>query len=377
MAKVRYPLFSGDVHGDFGKMFIVRKGGIVSKYFIPRDPKSAKQLEVRARFLERYVANLSKEQADLLYAAIVHFHDERYSPLDHAHDHGSLSGLSDDDHAHYFNQARGDDRYAQLLHGHSSIYALLDHLHDSSYAGASHNHNSVYSLLSHLHGSSYSSLAAFEDHKARHKWLGADQLDIRDLMMNSYPAVFKDWADISGFTASHTNSGSFTTGLVQGTPATGTTNNSRCCLYGNASLALIGYGPFLANFRTRINPSTVMTNCTVWLGLLSNPTAPTATEHHAAFKIAEGLIYASCGNGTNGNLTSTGVSIGQYGIADLFIKEKAGSIEYYVNGILKVTFNTYLPNDGITPRLTFYMLNSTGANRTMALFPYWFMQGTG
>lgn len=196
-----------------------------------------------------------------------------------------------------------------------------------------------------------------------------------NFMQNVYPALFHNWESINGFTASHTNTGAFALGLLQGTPSTGATNNSRVCLYGNAALALIGYTPLLANFRTRINPSTVMTNCTVWLGLISNPTAPTATEHHAAFKIAEGVIYASCGNGTNGNLTSTGITAGQYTITDLYIKEKAGSIEYYVNGELKVTFTTNLPNDGINPKLTFYMINTTGANRSIALFPYWFMQG--
>lgn len=214
-------------------------------------------------------------------------------------------------------------------------------------------------------------------HATRHKWLGADPVDIRELLLiNCYPSVFKNWSDINGFTASHAGTGVFTLGFVQGTPATGATINSRVCLYSNASIALIGTSGFLANVRTKVNPSTVTTNCTMWLGVMTNPTAPTATEHHAAFKIAEGVIYASCGNGTTGNLTSTGVTIGQYGVADLYMKEKVGSIEYYVNGTLTNTFTTNLPNSGSVPKLTFYMTNTTGADRSIALFPYWFLQAT-
>src|SRR6266542_3211329 len=99
MAKVKYPLFSGDVHGDFNKRMIFRKNGVVSRYFIPRDPQSTAQLEVRAKFLEKFVASLTKAQADLLYAAILHLHTDVYSPLEHVHDHGTLEGLGDDDHS--------------------------------------------------------------------------------------------------------------------------------------------------------------------------------------------------------------------------------------------------------------------------------------
>lgn len=34
-------------------------------------------------------------------------------------DHGGLTGLGDDDHPHYYNQARGDARYSQLGHTHT------------------------------------------------------------------------------------------------------------------------------------------------------------------------------------------------------------------------------------------------------------------
>lgn len=41
-------------------------------------------------------------------------------------DHGALTGLSDDDHAQYHNDARGDARYSLLAHNHSGVYQPLD-----------------------------------------------------------------------------------------------------------------------------------------------------------------------------------------------------------------------------------------------------------
>jgi hypothetical protein len=36
-----------------------------------------------------------------------------------ASDHGALTGLGDDDHPQYLNNARGDARYADIIHGHA------------------------------------------------------------------------------------------------------------------------------------------------------------------------------------------------------------------------------------------------------------------
>jgi hypothetical protein len=128
MAKVIHPLFSGTVRGSFGKHVIYRRGGVVTKYFVPRDPKSAGQLAQRAYFLEHYVGSLTQEQADLLYSAILHLHDDVYSPLAHGHDHGGLAGLGDDDHGQYYNQARGDARYPLIAHTHSYKVPIFGHM---------------------------------------------------------------------------------------------------------------------------------------------------------------------------------------------------------------------------------------------------------
>lgn len=39
-------------------------------------------------------------------------------------DHGALTGLGDDDHTHYHNNARGDARYSSLGHTHTTLATL-------------------------------------------------------------------------------------------------------------------------------------------------------------------------------------------------------------------------------------------------------------
>ena len=128
MPKVKFPLFSRDVRGAFGKQMIFTRGGVVRRYFKPRNPKTEAQQEARRLFLEMIMAGLTKEQADLLYAAIVHPHDDLYSPLEHVHDHGTLSGLGDDDHSQYLTQGRGDARYLQL--GGAGLTGLVTNAND-------------------------------------------------------------------------------------------------------------------------------------------------------------------------------------------------------------------------------------------------------
>lgn len=85
MAKVTLPLLSGEARGQFGKAMIHRRGGVVTKYFSPRNPKSAAQTAQREAFRRHYVTGLTQAQADLLYAAIIHQHDDLYSLLGHVH----------------------------------------------------------------------------------------------------------------------------------------------------------------------------------------------------------------------------------------------------------------------------------------------------
>jgi hypothetical protein len=131
MAKVKLPLFSGDVSGDFGKKMIFRKGGVVSKYFKPRNPKSVAQQAQRGFMRSYYMGALTQAVADLLYSALGHLHDDRYLQSVAQQDHGSLAGLGDDDHSQYFNQTRGDERYLQSVpqQDHGGLAGLGDDDH--------------------------------------------------------------------------------------------------------------------------------------------------------------------------------------------------------------------------------------------------------
>lgn len=128
MAKVKYPLLSGDALGAFGKQVIFTRGGRVRKYFEPRNPRTEAQEAHRAWFLEKYMAKLSKEQADLLYAALVHYHDEVYSGLGHGHVHADLAGLDADDHLQYLTAGRADLLYLPVDWVGKSIDVLGTHL---------------------------------------------------------------------------------------------------------------------------------------------------------------------------------------------------------------------------------------------------------
>jgi hypothetical protein len=196
------------------------------------------------------------------------------------------------------------------------------------------------------------------------------------LMIYGKMAIFHSWESTNGFTASHTGTGTFTSGFLTGDASTGATSGSRVCLYSNATVDLWPSGSTLIRFRSRVNPRTVTTTCVAWLGFLQNPTAPTATEHHIAFKIDGGTIYASAGNGSAGNLESTGVSITQFSLVDLAFKQYPDKIEFYVDGTLTNTFTTNLPGVFNSARMTFYLATAVAADRTFRIWPYWYMQGS-
>lgn len=105
MPKVTGPLFSLKAVGQFGKSLIFKRGGIVVNYFKPRNPNSAAQQAQREAFKELYVSGLTQEQADLLYSAIAHLHDDLYSPIGHDH----------------------DDLYSPIGHQHKQVVVLGGH----------------------------------------------------------------------------------------------------------------------------------------------------------------------------------------------------------------------------------------------------------
>jgi len=88
-------------------------------------------------------------------------------------EHGELTGLADDDHLQYHNDARGDARYSLLVHTHPEYalatalddyytiasadvtFAPIDHDHDADYAALAHNHDADYADIAHDHDADY------------------------------------------------------------------------------------------------------------------------------------------------------------------------------------------------------------------------------
>ena len=77
-------------------------------------------------------------------------------------DHGALTGLGDDDHQQYFNQARGDARYSLLTHNHDGTYEPVISPKGTAFnkdfgttagtvAEGNHSHSGVYSPVGHTH----------------------------------------------------------------------------------------------------------------------------------------------------------------------------------------------------------------------------------
>ena len=65
----------------------------MTRVFSPRNPRTIAQQANRQAFKDLYMSSLTQAQADLLYAAIMHLHDDRYSLLEHVHEAGG-SGLT-------------------------------------------------------------------------------------------------------------------------------------------------------------------------------------------------------------------------------------------------------------------------------------------
>lgn len=81
MAKVTNPLGGSDARGRLGKRMVFRRGGIVTRYHVPRNPNTIAQLNAREAFKELVMSYLTRDQADLIYSLLTHLHDDRYPLL--------------------------------------------------------------------------------------------------------------------------------------------------------------------------------------------------------------------------------------------------------------------------------------------------------
>jgi hypothetical protein len=185
-------------------------------------------------------------------------------------------------------------------------------------------------------------------HASTHDLLSTDRIKI---MLNVFNATFVifDWSCRDAWTDYVTGSGS----VVWSAPlmmvcSTGTTLDSIGALYPGVAASLSPHNsghPFAARFQA----ASILLDSELWITARRTGVSPTSfpslTEQHVGWRILNGRIYASNGNGTNGTQTDTGVDIAQWGTVDLLILGSGAGVDanFYVNRSLKATHTTNLP----------------------------------
>ena len=189
------------------------------------------------------------------------------------------------------------------------------------------------------------------------------------------PYYYKNWADFAGFTEVLAGTGSTTAGFNYAIFNTGATSASKARRY-SANAVWLDKDSF--SFRWRfgitVNPRSAQTNQDVWIGLASDPTALTNTQNHIAFKIVNNIIYASCGNGTNGTQVDTGKTTSQYATLKFYFKYMADNIKFYINDELVATITTNRPDDcGV--QATISVVNSAAEAKEWWVYPLMMLGG--
>lgn len=215
------------------------------------------------------------------------------------------------------------------------------------------------------------------DHDARHKWLGADAVEIRDSFLTKIsPFWYKNWQDAAGFTQANSGTGNQTLGWIFLTLNTGATSASKASIYAASSIYLTyAASSYRIRFALRVNFQTAVTNQTLWFGLFETPAAPTNTQKHIGFKIVGADIFASNADGTNQTITDTGINVVQYGNADLYFQDFGSAIYFYVDGVLRATHTTNRPT-GVSTFPLLYIVNSAAEGKIVLVYPLMIHQGT-
>jgi hypothetical protein len=224
-----------------------------------------------------------------------------------------------------------------------------------------------------LHNPDYATDAAFLAHSDRHQWLAADELNIKDAMMEA-PNVYRviDMSVFNGFDESVAGSGSTVAGFTGWRFITGATQNSVACRRGNLG-DWINYQYAAWRWRVfmRLNPRNTVTGHKFFAGWLASIAYPIdlTTQVHVCFEIdTDGKIYACVGDGTNYTRTYTGVTITANGTFDCYYKYMENDVTFYINRVLRATISAYRPRT-TAPRLTFHESNpSAAADQTVYVY---------
>ena len=242
--------------------------------------------------------------------------------------------------------------------GASTFLGLTDT--PSSYAGHAGKYPKVNGAENALeHG------LALDSHASRHEKDGDDELSLVGLLAN-LKWLHVDWQTTDKWTAENTGSASQAIDIFDCRLQTGTTSGSRARLRNTSGTVIVMRSSVLYHvFSTRIE-GIKLTASTVWEGIFYNTTAPSDNAIHVGWKIVNGRIYASNGNGTNGTQTDTGdtdLNTLTWKTKKLAIKwEDANTAKFYIADVLVATHTTNLPSiqEG---RIILQIVNSAAVNQ--------------
>lgn len=195
------------------------------------------------------------------------------------------------------------------------------------------------------------------DHDERHKWLGPDEQNIKDLLFGENKVYrVADLGATEGWTKTIIGNGvvstSFGLSLVYNT--SGATGEAG--LITAKGLWFKHTTTYLWRVGSRIVPEDTADQ-EAWFGVFAaNNARPTDTSNHIAFKIVDNDIYASCGNGVSGTQRLAVENFTALLNLDCFFKYMADDIKFYVNGALVETISTNRPSE-------------------LLLYPGWWMWG--
>jgi len=212
-------------------------------------------------------------------------------------------------------------------------------------------------------------------HVSRHGYLGADEFSlIRPISQRAIPFLYKNWAEISGFTTSLGTGCGFTVGFPYGTLYTSTTNNQEAIIYSTAGFyqAYAYYG-YSWGMRVSIRQGGTQV---IGVGMFATPSGidllPATHQDHIGFIVdTSGNLLCSSGSTVDETQTDTGVDI--TGQLDMFLSIYANNvgIYFYVDHVLKATHllaSSYYPN-AANCYATTYIKNTDSLAKSIFITP--------
>lgn len=202
-----------------------------------------------------------------------------------------------------------------------------------------------------------------DTHASSHVRGGADELNLVTGLAGIWSYSVLDYNSYDAWTTYKTGTGAITSGYRNCVLTTGATNGSKVQCYVTSHSMDGWYNNYDASVLITTDG---LTACTMYIGFYPDaaPPVPTDTCNQVGFKILDGSIYASCGNGVSGTQTDTTVDLTEWGSFNLYLENHGSYVDFYVNGGNKRTISTNLPTSNYS-KISAYMTNTAAAAKNL------------